>query len=441
MRITRVTEGSPAWDAGLRAGDEIIAIDGLPVRDALEFTYLGADDAILVQVRRGADAELACELERTPGEGWGIELPEDPVRCCGNDCLFCFIDQNPRGLRPTLYVKDEDYRLSVLYGNYVTLTNLREWEIERIIAQHLSPLYVSVHATDPAVRRRLIRSRSRANIAGLMRRLGAGGIRMHAQIVLVPGYNDGEVLAATLEDLEGLFPDVASVAIVPVGLTKHRAHLTPLRELSAAQAQGVIGHVALRQERCLRLHGSRIHFLADEIYLLAGAPLPAVAAYEGFPQVENGVGMVRAFDEDLRRRARLFGPHGGGAHDRRGPHRRAPAGKPLRVAVVTGTLFGPLLAERLATALVRTGESAAYRVEVVAAVNELFGTQVTVAGLLSGADIVGELGRREQYDRVVLPCEMFNSDGFTLDHQRPVELARQLACPVQLGWAGEVIPA
>jgi putative radical SAM enzyme (TIGR03279 family) len=441
MRITRVTEGSPAWDAGLRAGDEIIAIDGLPVRDALEFTYLGADDAILVQVRRGADAELACELERTPGEGWGIELPEDPVRCCGNDCLFCFIDQNPRGLRPTLYVKDEDYRLSVLYGNYVTLTNLREWEIERIIAQHLSPLYVSVHATDPAVRRRLIRSRSRANIAGLMRRLGAGGIRMHAQIVLVPGYNDGEVLAATLEDLEGLFPDVASVAIVPVGLTKHRAHLTPLRELSAAQAQGVIDHVALRQERCLRLHGSRIHFLADEIYLLAGAPLPAVAAYEGFPQVENGVGMVRAFDEDLRRRARLFGPHGGGAHDRRGPHRRAPAGKPLRVAVVTGTLFGPLLAERLATALVRTGESAAYRVEVVAAVNELFGTQVTVAGLLSGADIVGELGRREQYDRVVLPCEMFNSDGFTLDHQRPVELARQLACPVQLGWAGEVIPA
>ncbi len=453
MRIARVAKPSPAWDAGLRAGDEILSIDGMPVRDALEFTYLSADDAIVVELRRDEEV-FDCELEREPDEQWGLELPEDSVRCCGNQCVFCFIDQNPRDLRPTLYVKDEDYRLSVIYGNYVTLTNLKDWEIERILLQHLSPLYVSVHATDPVVRRRLLRSRARHDIMALMRRLGEGGITLHTQIVLVPGYNDGAVLEDTLNDLEALHPAVATVAIVPVGLTKHRANLPPLREVTSEEAAQLVEQIGGRQRRCLRSTGSRIHFLADEIYLLAGAPLPEADAYEGFPQVENGVGLVRAFDLDLDERDRLFSVSGkrdqddlpAGEHDHRpqagkdqqtahGPD----TGAHLRAAVVTGQLFAPLLRQRLPRALARTGEAPVWVPEVVAVDNALFGRSVTVAGLLGGADVVAELAARRRYDRVVLPLEMFNTDGFTLDHRRPQDLAEELGAELQLGWNGEVV--
>ncbi len=467
MRIARVTKPSPAWDAGLRAGDEILSIDGMPLRDALEFTYLSADDAIAIEIRRDEEV-FECELEREPGEQWGLEFPEDSVRCCGNQCVFCFIDQNPHDLRPTLYVKDEDYRLSVLYGNYVTLTNLKEWEIERILLQHLSPLYVSVHATDPVVRRRLLRSRARHDIMALMRRLGEGGITLHTQIVLVPGYNDGAVLEGTLNDLEALYPAVATVAIVPVGLTKHRANLPPLREVTRDEAVQLVEQIGGRQRRCLRGTGSRIHFLADEIYLLAGAPLPEADAYEGFPQVENGVGLVRAFDLDLAERHRLFSApgkldsapgkldsvsgkldpddlsrgergHPPLAHQDQQPAHGRDTGAHLRAAVVTGQLFAPLLRQRLPRALARTGEAAAWVPEVVAVDNALFGRSVTVAGLLGGADVIAKLAARRRYDRVVLPLEMFNTDGFTLDHRRPQDLAAELGAELQLGWNGEVV--
>ena len=425
MRILKIKEGSAAALAGLKAGDELQTIDGQPLRDSLDFTFLSADEELTVRISRSGQGELDLEMAREPGEEWGIEIEPDPVRRCGNDCIFCFVDQNPRHLRRRLYVKDEDYRLSLFFGNYVTLTNLKEWEIERILTQHLSPLYVSVHATDPGVRRRMLRSRSRDDVLPLMRRLAEGGIRLHTQIVLVPGYNDGAVLERTLDDLEALVPSTETVAIVPVGLSRHRDDLPLLRTVSAAEAKGLVERIHRRQEQCLARHGSRVHFLADEIYLLAGAPLPREEEYESYPQVENGVGMVRLFDSDLADRTCLF--------DRPDPDAAC------RAAVITGELFAPLLEKRLPEALGRTSEREAVWAEILPVPNQLFGGQVTVAGLLGGRDIIAEVSGRDRYDLVVLPPEMLNEDAFTLDQLRVADLAEALDCAVQVGWSGRPI--
>jgi len=425
VRILRIKEDSVAARAGLQEGDDLQAIDGQPLRDSLDYTFLSADEEITVQISRDGQGEQDLTLAREPGEEWGVEIEPDRVRRCGNDCIFCFVDQNPRHLRRTLYVKDEDYRLSLFYGNYVTLTNLKEWEIERILTQHLSPLYVSVHATDPDVRRRMLRSRSRDDVLPLMRRLAEGGIRLHTQIVLVPGYNDGEVLEQTVDDLEALYPAVETVAIVPIGLSGHRENLPVLRTVSPPEAKALVERIHERQEQCLARHETRIHFLADEIYLLAGEPLPPEGEYESFPQVENGVGMVRLFDSDLAERDLLF--------DQPDP------GASCHAAVITGELFAPLLEKRLPEAMDRTTEGKMVSADILPVPNQLFGGQVTVAGLLGGRDIVAELSGRDRYDLVILPPEMLNEDGVTLDQLRVAELAEALDCAVQVGWSGQPI--
>jgi putative radical SAM enzyme (TIGR03279 family) len=433
MRIATIEAGTPAERAGLQPGDELVAVNGAPLRDALDFTYHTDDEELCFALRRPDGSIEEIEVVRDSDGRLGIGLAPDPVRCCGNRCVFCFIDQNPKGLRPSLYVKDEDYRLSPFFGNYLTLTNLKAWEIERIIEQHLDPLYVSVHATDPQARARLLRVRERRPLLPLMRRLGEAGITMHTQIVLVPGYNDGAVLERTLEDLEALHPVVRTVAIVPVGLTRHRDGLTPLRPLVPLEAAALLDAIEARARSCRVRLGTRLHFAADEFYLLAGRPLPPADAYEGFPQIENGVGLVRSFERELAEVGRVFA---------RGVARavgRPRGGRGRRRAVfVTGMLFAPLLAERIGPALARTGEARSFDADVIAVHNELFGSGVTVAGLLGGEEVAAALAACGPFDLAVLPREVFNDDGVTLDHRTPAELAERAGRPVQVGLAGDL---
>jgi putative radical SAM enzyme (TIGR03279 family) len=422
MKILRVDPDSPASRAGLTAGDELVAVNGLRMRDCLDFLFATAEEHLTLDLERPAGQSRTIELARHPGEPLGIELPCDPIRRCGNRCVFCFIDQNPKGLRRSLYVKDEDYRHSLLYGNYLTLTNLEPWELQRILEQHLSPLYISVHATEPGARRRLLNCPGDGAIMPLLERLAAGGIEFHAQIVLVPRMNDGATLERTLDDLQTLHPALRSVAIVPVGLTRHRGRLPELQLMTSEDARLVVRGVEDRQAACLARLGSRLHFLADELYLLAGGPLPDALAYEGYPQIENGVGMVRRFEEDYRAARRLIPGPDGGSHAQ-------------RVAVVTGTRFAPLLAPWLERRLAETGESNRSRVHVIGARNELFGPTVTTAGLLAGRDMYEALTAAGPFDLVLLPPETLNADGQMLDGWTPERLGRELQRPVRVGFA------
>jgi putative radical SAM enzyme (TIGR03279 family) len=409
--VAAVERRSAAGEAGLRPGDRIVAIGRHALRDAIDFQFHAAGDRLRLTVDRDGTRH-AMVLDRRPG-GLGLELapprPRD-IATCANKCVFCFIHQNPRGLRKSLYVKDDDYRLSFLHGNYITLSDLDEAALARIESQRLSPLYVSVHATDPALRHALLgRPRHPAEILPRMARLARAGIRMHAQIVLCPGLNDGAHLDRTVHDLARLHPAVTTTAIVPVGLTRHRERLPALRSLTAGEAQGLVDTVSAWQAAFLASLGTRFAFVADEVFLLAGRPLPPAEAYEGFPVAEDGVGLVRKFEDEVDRATR-----------------RPAAAADRALTVVTGELYGPRLARRLA--------SLAPRARVVAVPNELFGRSIGVAGLLSGRDIQRHLARQHDLgDEVLLPAVCVrDADGVFLDDLTPADLAADLGVRVRV---------
>jgi putative radical SAM enzyme (TIGR03279 family) len=413
--VASVRRRSPAAVAGLSAGDRILAINGRPLRDAIDFQFYAADDRLRLTVERD---DRAHRLHVTrQGSDLGLELvpprPRD-IATCANKCVFCFIHQNPRGLRKSLYVKDDDFRLSFLHGNYITLSDLDEAALERIETQRLSPLYVSVHATDPSLRHALLgRPRHGAEILPRMERLARAGIRMHAQIVLCPDWNDGVHLERTVFDLQRLHPHVTTTAIVPVGLTRHRERLPQLRLLTTDEARGLVTTVEQWQQRCLDTLGSRFVFAADEIYLLAEAPLPEASCYEGFPVAEDGIGLVRRFEDEL---------------DRALP-RVAPPRKPRRVTVVTAALYGPRL-ERSLSPLASRGVEA----QVVPVPNEFFGRTITVAGLLTGQDIQRHLAGLDRLgSEVLVPAvAVRDGDGVFLDDVTPADLARDLGVSVRV---------
>jgi putative radical SAM enzyme (TIGR03279 family) len=336
------------------------------------------------------------------------------ISTCANKCVFCFIHQLPKGMRRSLYVKDDDFRLSFLHGNYVTLTDLDEPELTRIIEQRLSPLYVSVHATDPELRHALLgRPRIQRPILPVMERLARAGIAMHAQIVLCPDLNDGAHLARTVTDLSRLHPKVTTTAVVPVGLTRHRERLPALRTLRAEEAVALVDVVEGWQRTFLPALGSRFVFLADEVYLLAGCPLPPAQAYEGFPVMEDGVGLVRRFEDGFARAARRW--HAGG-------------GSRPATSIVTGEMFAPRLAACLAS-IPDAGACA----DVVAVPNEFFGRQIAVAGLLTGQDILRALSRRPRRDVVLIPSvTVRDGDGVFLDDLTPADLQRDLGVRVRV---------
>src|SRR5438093_1501649 len=305
--VAAVHARTAAAAAGLRPGDRVLAINGHALRDAIDFRFHGGDERLALSVERDG-ARHALRLARRPGADLGVEL-EAPrageIATCANKCVFCFIHQLPKGMRRSLYVKDDDFRLSFLHGNYITLTDLDEAELERIVEQRLSPLYVSVHATDTTLRWELLgRPRRHAEILPRLERLAKAGIRMHAQIVLCPDLNDGAQLERTVRELAPLHPSVATTAIVPVGLTRHRERLPALRTLTDDEARALVAIVAAWQRELLEQLGSRFVFLGDEVYLQAGAPLPDADAYEGFAIAEDGIGLVRRFEDGLARTLR-----------------------------------------------------------------------------------------------------------------------------------------
>ena len=411
--VGAVAAGGAAGQGGLRPGDRIVAINGARVRDVIDFHFHSGEARLHCAVERDGAATGVTLARRGPDLGLELLAPTpSEIATCANKCVFCFIHQLPRGMRKSLYVKDDDYRLSFLHGNYITLTDLEEPELARIEAQRLSPLYVSVHATDPELRHRMLgEPRVKRDLMPIMARLGAGGIRMHAQIVLCPGWNDGAQLERSLRDLAALHPAVATTAVVPVGLTAHRERLPQLRTLTLDEARALVETLGHHQADFRARLGTRFVWGGDELYLQAGLPIPSSGAYEGFPVVEDGIGLVRRFED------------GWGRARRRAPARLA---RPRAVTVVTGEMYAPRLERLLANLAVR-----GLTVRVQAIRNHWFGGSVQVAGLLTGADIQHQLAGVALGDAVLVPAvALRDGAGVFLDDLTPADLTAALGVPV-----------
>jgi len=401
--VIAAVDAGAARRAGLRTGDRVLTVDGQPLRDVIDWWWLSDEPAFnLVFERGGAQREVV--VERQPGEPLGVTFTETlftPIRECDNACAFCFVSELPPGLRPALYVRDDDFRLSFLSGNFVTLTNATDEDIARILGQHLSPLHVSVHAVDPAVRARLICPTVEDRALEVLDTLLAGGIEAHVQIVLVPGVNDGRVLDDTLAYLSER-RGVLSVGTVPMGYTAHQTRFTS--SFTRETAGAVLAVIALWQERMRAERGVGWVYPADELYLLAGGGLPAAEVFDDFPQFENGIGMASAFIDEFRVMA-------GAAH--------APA------TIVTGELFAPVLRGVLA-------EAGWADVRVLAVENRLFGGNVAVTGLLGGADVAEAVAHDAHAGTYLVPDVVVNSDGLLLDDVRALDLARLAGAEVRL---------
>ena len=411
LRIDSVASGSIAFELEIVAGDRLLAVNGQPLRDLIDYSYYTASEEELLLEIEKPDGELwEMEVERHSGEPLGLTFsPPAPARCA-NNCLFCFVHQLPRGLRKPLYVKDEDYRLSFLNGNYVTLANIKTPALNRIIEQRLSPLYISVHATSPDLRERLLGKSGIPPILEQMQKLAAARIAMHTQVVLCPGLNDGEELQRTVAELAALYPAVQSLAVVPLGLTAHRQKLPQLTPVDAEYAREFISIWQPQAEALRRKLRQPFLFLADEFYLKAGLPFPPVKEYGDFPQIENGVGMVPLFMQESARLLRRIRPIG-----------------PFRATVVTGVSSVGFVGDFLALLSERSG------VDVVplAVENKLFGPSITVSGLIAGNDIAAAVAGYDIGSCLLVPDVMLKEgEGIFLDDVSLDELQRRIGSPI-----------
>lgn len=408
--IKSVESGSIGAELGLEAGDRILALNDHEARDILDYYFHVTGEEVRVRVQTRSGQLLEYEIEKDYHEDLGLEFELRPRQCC-NQCVFCFIDQQPPNLRKTLYVKDDDYRLSFLHGNYITLTNLSQRDIQRIIEERISPLYISVHASNPAVRSRLLGRDQGRDLMELLRLFAGAGISIHGQIVLCPGYNDGAVLAQTMSDLAGLGDALLSLAVVPVGLTKHRENLTPLTPVTAETARETIQLIDGYQEKFLRGLGRRVVYAADEFYVRAGLPVPAAEYYEDFAQLENGIGLIR---QTLIQTEKL-------------KEMDAQSTRPGRVLILTSVAAAPTL-EIVAAQLIRVFPQ--LQIHVQAVENQFLGPQITVAGLLTGGDILEEAKAAGDFDLFLVP-EAAVRAGCFLDDRTLADLALALDKPVQ----------
>jgi len=415
IKILEVVPGSAADGIGLEPGDRLLTVNGHEIADelALRF-YLHAKERAVLRWRRAGGAIRRCGINMEEAIDIGVIVEEFPTRRCSNACIFCFVDQLPPGARPALRVKDDDYRLSFLYGNYVTLTNVTEKDIGRIIEQRLSPLYVSVHATDPELRARVLGRKKVDNLEKKLERLTKGGVRIHAQIVLMPGINDGAHLEKTVIDLYRFHPGVESVAIVPLGLSDYAQQNAGLRPVTPAFSRALVRSVDKWRQSFLDRSQSAFVFAADEFYLLAGDAIPGRDYYEDFAQVEDGVGMARTFLDDFASAsARRCKPLTG-----------------LGGTLVTGELFFPILRQCIEELNRLTGA----KLTVCAARNRFLGKRVTVAGLLSGGDILSALRGKDAGSFVIIPGEALAFDNWLLlDGMTLNDLSHELSLPVYSG--------
>ncbi len=393
VKVSRVEESSVAAELGILPGTELLSVNERPVTDFLDWEFLTADEELVIEARQPDGEEIIYELERLDGEPLGISLVPPTVRRCANRCEFCFIEGLPEGLRKPLYIRDDDYRLSFAYGNFATLSNVKERDIQRILEYKLSPLYVSVHATNHEARKILLNNPRVPDIKAQLGRLAEGGIRFHCQMVVVPGLNDGEVLEESLLDLWNMGDAVLSAAVVPVGLTQF-SHLYSGKTMDRATASEILERVEKWGARALRERGETWVFGSDELYMLAGRELPGPAHYGEFAQIENGVGAVTSLRmrvaQGLSRVKRRDGD---------------------RIGVVTGLAMAPLMEPLLEKLSARTGA----RFDLIAATNSLFGPTITTAGLLVGRDIITALHDRNDLDYALIPAETINDDSVFLD--------------------------
>jgi putative radical SAM enzyme (TIGR03279 family) len=411
LLIEGVAPGSIADEFELQAGDRLLAVNGCRLRDIIDYSYYtSSEEELLLEIARKDGEIWELEIERERGEALGLTFaPPAPARC-RNNCIFCFVHQLPKGLRKPLYVKDEDYRLSFLNGNYVTLANLTEVELKRIIEQRLSPLYISVHATNPELRQRLLGNDGIPPILAQLKVLAAARITLHTQVVLCPGINDGPELERTVAELASLYPAVQSLAIVPLGLTRHRRNLPQLRAVDGEYAGRFISVWGPRARALKRRLGRPFLFLADEFYLKASLPFPPLREYGDLPQIENGVGMVPLFLREAGRTVRIARPVGG-----------------FRVTVATGVSSFPFVGEFLA----QLGEKTGLTIVPIAVENRLFGESVTVSGLVTGNDIVAALSGVEIGRALLVPDVMLKEgEGMFLDDLPLEESGKKLGCRV-----------
>jgi putative radical SAM enzyme (TIGR03279 family) len=408
IRVTAIQPGSIAEELGLRRGTELLAVNGRELDDFLDWEFLTAEEQFLLHVRQPDGEEIEFDIERPLTEPLGVSLEPARIRRCANRCDFCFVDGLPDGLRDVLYIRDDDYRLSFRYGNFATLTNLKPKDIERIIGYRLSPLYVSVHATDPTVRRYLLRNPTAPEILPQLRALAEHGIEFHTQVVMSPGVNDGEVLRQTLRELYQFGPAILGCSVVPVGLTEFSKHHL-VREPTLEECRAAVALVEERAAVARAQRGVHWAFGADELYLRAGLELPPAEIYDGFEQVENGVGAVRWLQQRIAALADAITGWEG-----------------QRIGVVTGTAMRELMPMVLEPLARVSGAS----FELIPVVNSLFGPSVTTAGLLPGTAVQQALQGRRDLDLALLPGESVNDDGLFIDGMSADLLAA--ASPVEL---------
>jgi putative radical SAM enzyme (TIGR03279 family) len=431
-RVVAVTASSPADLSGLRPGDELLFLNGRSPRDVIEYSLLVDEpDLDLVVRRRGLAEPFPITVTKEPGEPLGVEVSSavfDRVRTCDNHCEFCFIHQLPKGMRRSLSLKDDDYRLSFLYGNFTTLTRFTEMDLERVLTERLSPLFVSIHATDPDVRADMLRNRRGATSLRWLGALLDGGIEVHGQVVVCPGKNDGAILHDTLAGVLDRYPQLATVACVPLGVSRF-SHESAMRPHSRDEAAAVCDTVEEWQEIFLAALGRRMVFAADEYYLMAERPFPAAHTYEGFPQHENGLGMARAFEAAfggderaaLGVRPGFFAavdgaPAAGYRAARSGPDRGAHAALDAPVAILTGE-YGALVLGPLVDSLDRED------IRLVPVANHFFGGNIGVSGLLTGTDLIEVLDHQPEGHRYLLPDSCL-SEGRFLDDLTVGDLPR-----------------
>lgn len=407
--IASVDRGSPAARAGLQSGETLLQIGNRAIRDVLDYKFYSYDARLSLHVL-GKDRKTVrtVRIRKQEGEPLGLNFEHylmDTMKRCANHCVFCFIDQLPKGMRETLYVKDDDARLSFLLGNYISLTNLSEEDVSRILRMHISPMNISVQTTNPALRVKMLRNSRAGEVLQLMERFAAGGISMNCQLVVCRGLNDGDELRRSLADLRAFYPAVRSISVVPFGMTRHREGLFPLLPTTAGHAESILDIVEPFAENCLQTLDTRLVWCGDELYLKAGRPLPDAAYYEDFTQFENGIGMLPLFLEEFRLAL---------------PDYQACSAGPFTIA--TGAAAAPSL-----TSLVQEAANQCRRCDgqVIAIQNDFFGHSVSVAGLLTGQDLIAQLKNRRLGEKVLISASMLRDGGGVFLDDYTVEQVEQ----------------
>ena len=390
--ICAIDPGSPL-ERRVHPGDRLLSVNGKPIRDVLDYKFYAYDRDLRLVLARPDGSEYRLHIRKAEGGDLGLDFESylmDRPRSCANHCVFCFIDQLPKGMRPTMYFKDDDARLSFLLGNYITLTNLSEREIQRVIDLHVSPVNVSVHAMNPELRVKMLRNPRAGESLGIMRRFADAGIVMNCQIVCCPGLNDGEELDRSMRELAALHPAVHSVSVVPVGLTRYREGLYPLTAFTPEHAAETLDQVTAFGDRCLEQYGTRIFWCGDELYLKAGRELPPDEFYEEYTQLENGIGMLRLLETEFRSALRLSEDPG-----------------PQHCSIANGAAAAPWLKMLADLAVARYPQ---LKIDVYPIQNDFFGHSITVAGLVTGGDLIRQLRGKDLGDRLLVSQNMLRRE-------------------------------